>query len=227
MFAIRSAAILLAWAFVIVLSVYFFFDNVVAYFYGYRSRMFGNSFWHNQFWVSLHMVGGTLTLFLGPAQFWPFLRKRYLRFHRFSGKLYMVGIGMIGLSAGRLSLISACMPCRISLFLLTLFAVLSTALAWRAILHRNIKVHRQMMVRSYICVLAFVAVRIDDLYALDFLFGPISDPILRRVVNEYFFSFVPLILAEIVMVWLPSVRNLQKRKILVPQQSTSRKEVDG
>lgn len=221
MLAIRSAAVILAWTFLIALSVYFFFDNVVAYFYGYRSRMFGNSFWHNQFWVSLHMIGGTLTLFLGPAQFWPFLRKRYPRFHRISGRLYLIGIGLIGLSAGRLSLISTCVPCRISLFLLTLFAVLSSALAWRAILQRNIKVHRQMMVRSYICVMAFVAVRIDDLYALDFLFGPISDPTLRRVVNEYFFSFVPLILAEIVMVWLPSARGLWKKTAIAPKQIKS------
>ena len=69
-----------------------------------------------------------------------------------------------------------------------------------------------MMVRSYICVLGFVAVRIDDVYALDFLFGNISDPIFRRVVNEYFFSFVPLIIAEIIMTWWPSVAYTFKSK---------------
>lgn len=62
-----------------------------------------------------------------------------------------------------------------------------------------------MMVRSYVCVLAFVAVRIDDVYALDFIFGSITDTQFRRVVNEYFFSFVPLLLTEIAMVWMPSV----------------------
>lgn len=117
----------------------------------------------------------------------------------------MIGIAMIGISAGRLSLISTCHPCRISLFLLTVFAVLSTFFAWKAIKARNIKVHRQMMVRSYICVLGFVAVRIDDVLPLDFLFGNIADPTFRRVVNEYFFSFVPLLIAEIIMVWWPSV----------------------
>ena len=211
MLALRSTAVVLAWTFIIALSVYFFFDNVVAYFYGYRSRMFGNRFWSNQFWVVLHMAGGTLTLLLGPAQFWPFLRKRFVKLHRVSGKIYMAGIAMIGLSAGRLSLISSCVPCRISLFLLTLFAVLSTALAWKAILQRNTKVHRQMMVRSYICVLAFVAVRIDDIFALNFLFGTIEDPTFRRVVNEYFFSFVPLIIGEIFMVWLPPVLRTPKK----------------
>lgn len=125
----------------------------------------------------------------------------------------MGGIALIGISAGRLSLISSCVPCRISLFLLTVFAVLSTWFAWKAIKMRNTKVHRQMMVRSYVCVLAFVFVRVDDVYSLDFLFGSIADPVFRRVVNEYFFSFVPLIFAEIIMVWWPQVYYKNKNKI--------------
>lgn len=60
-----------------------------------------------------------------------------------------------------------------------------------------------MMVRSYICVLAFVLVRVDDVFPLDFLFGTIKDPLFSRVVQEYFWSFVPLVIAEIVMVWIP------------------------
>jgi hypothetical protein len=91
--------------------------------------------------------------------------------------------------------------------------VLSTWFAWKAIVGRNIKTHRQMMVRSYICVLGFVAVRIDQLLPMDFLFGTIEDPVFRRTVNEYFFSFVPLLVAEILMVWIPSVSRLKRRTI--------------
>ena len=210
MFLFRSAIAIAIWSFVILLSGYFFLDNVIAYFYGYRSRIFGDSLFRNQLWVVMHMVGGTFTLLLGPFQFWPFIRNRFLKFHRASGKIYMAGIALIGISAGRLSLISSCVPCRISLFLLTVFAVLSTWFAWRAIKVRNTKVHRQMMVRSYVCVLAFVFVRVDDVFSLDFLFGNIADPGFRRVVNEYFFSFVPLIFAEIIMVWVPSVYYRKK-----------------
>jgi uncharacterized membrane protein len=209
---VKSTFVVTAWILLLALSVYFFFDNVIAYFYGYRSRMFGETLFHNQLWVVMHMLGGSMTLILGPAQFWPFIRKRFLFFHRLSGKIYMGGIALIGISAGRLSLISTCVPCRISLFLLTLFAVLSTWFAWRAVKTGNIKTHRQMMVRSYVCVLAFVAVRIDGIIPLNFLFGDISNPLLRRVVNEYFFSFVPLIVAEIIMVWWPSVAYSFKKK---------------
>ena len=62
-----------------------------------------------------------------------------------------------------------------------------------------------MMVRSYECVLSFVFVRLGDVNSLEFLFGTIDDNTFRRVVQEYFWSFVPLIFAEIIMVWWPSV----------------------
>lgn len=210
MLILRSVVLVALWSFIVFLSFYFFFDNVIAYFYGYRSRMFGDTLFNNQLWVVMHLVGGSMALLLGPTQFWPIIRNRFISFHRLSGKIYMAGIALIGVSAGRLSLISSCVPCRISLFLLTVFAVLSTWLAWKAIKAKNIKTHRQMMVRSYICVLAFVAVRIDDVFSLSFLFGAIEDPTFRRVVNEYFFSFVPLIVAEIWMLWIPSVYYRKK-----------------
>ncbi len=204
--------LIIFWLLIVSLSLYFFMDNVVAFLYGYRSRNFGSTFFNNQLWVVMHLVGGSMALLLGPVQFWVFIRNKYFRFHRTAGKIYMFGVLLIGISAFRLSLISPCVPCRISLFLLTLFAVLSTWFAWKAIKIRNIKTHRQMMVRSYVCVLAFVAVRLDDVLPLDFLFGSIEDPTFRRTVNEYFFSFVPLIIAEIVMVWWPSVYFRNKTK---------------
>jgi uncharacterized membrane protein len=209
---LKQLSYFICWSFIIALSLYFFMDNVAAFLFGYRSRNFGDSLFNNQLWVVMHLVGGTLALLLGPVQFWPFIRNRYLSFHRFTGKIYMFGILLIGISAGRLSLVSPCVPCRISLFLLTLFTVLSTWFAWKAVKSRNIKVHRQMMVRSYVCVMAFVAVRIDGILPLDFLFGTIEDATFRRVVNEYFFSFVPLIIAEIVMIWWPSVAYSYKKQ---------------
>ena len=200
------------WSLIIFLSLYFFLDNVVVFLFGYRSKNFGTTFFNNQFWMVLHLIGGTMTLLLGPTQFWPIIRKKYMTFHRLAGKIYMVGIALIGISVARLAVVSTCHPCRISLALLGSFAVLSTWCAWKAILIKNIKTHRQMMVRSYICVLAFVAVRVDQILPLDFLFGTIEDPIFRRSVNEYFFSFVPLILAEIWMVWMPSVYRIKGKR---------------
>lgn len=208
----QALLMLLFWAIIITFSLYFFMDNVVAFLFGYRSKNFGNSFLNNQFWIVLHLIGGTMTLLLGPTQFWPFVRNRYLAFHRLAGKVYMFGVLLIGISVIRLAWVSECVPCRISLFLLGVFVVLSTWFAWKAILGKDLQTHQQMMIRSYICVLAFVAVRVDQVIALDFLFGSIEDPIFRRVVNEYFFSFVPLIFAEILMIWMPAVFQKNTKK---------------
>lgn len=205
MFSIKNLSLFIFWALLIALSVYFFITNVAVYFTGFRSKVFGNTFFHNQVWVAMHLFGGTLALFLGPFQFWKYFRNKYIHLHRLLGKIYMAGVAIVGLSALRLSFISSCHPCRVSLFILAVLALLSTAFAWKAIKAKNIKAHRQFMVRSFVCIFSFVAVRIDDIFSLDFFFGHIEDGTFRRVVNEYFFTFVPLLIAEIIMVWWPSV----------------------
>jgi uncharacterized membrane protein len=198
------------WFLIITLSAYFFFDNVIAYFFGYRSELFGDTLFHNQIWVATHMAGGTLILLLGPIQFWNWFRDTYRHVHRLLGKIYLAGAALAGLSALGISLISTCLPCRISLFLLAAFMLLSSAFAWITIKQHNITAHRQFMIRSYVCALAFVTVRIDSIFPLDFLFSNIEEPTFRRTVHEYFFSFVPLIIAEILMTWLPAIRTAKK-----------------
>lgn len=203
MLILKRLFLALLWTLIIGLSLWFFFDNIIMIFFGYRIALFGDSLFNNQVWVVLHLVGGTLALLLGPMQFWKGFRNRFLKFHRTAGKLYIIGVLLAGVSALRLSVISYCVPCRLSLFILTLLALLSTWFAWKTIKAKNIKAHRQFMIRSYICVLAFVMVRVDNVLPLNFMFGQIEDPIFNRTVNEYFFSFVPLLVAEILMVWIP------------------------
>ncbi len=207
--ATKNLFTILFWIGVIALSVYFYMTNVLVYFGGYRSKLFGSTFFNNQFWVVAHLFGGTFALLLGPMQFWKSLRTKYIRLHRISGKIYISGALITGLSALRLSLISTCQPCRVSLFILAALVLFTTIAALYSIKNKNIKAHRQFMVRSYVTVISFVAVRIDGLFPMNFLFGDIADPTFNRVVNEYFFSFVPLLIAEIMMNWLPA---LQVRK---------------
>jgi uncharacterized membrane protein len=211
---VKNLSTFLLWTAIISLSVYFFLDNVWAFVYGYRSKNFGTSFFNNQFWVVAHLVGGSIAMFLGPVQFWKWVRNANLHLHRLSGKIYMAGAFITGLSALRLSVVSYCVPCRISLFLLAIFLLFTTTAAWYSVKNKNIKAHRQFMVRSYVVLLSFVAVRIDGLIPLDFLFGHIGDPLFKRVVNEYFFSFVPLLTAEILMTWIPSLKRRKVSKSL-------------
>jgi uncharacterized membrane protein len=208
--ATKNLFVFLFWTCIIALSVYFFIDNVLIYFNGYRSTTFGTSFFNNQFWVLSHLVGGSIALFLGPVQFWKSVRTNYTGLHRTGGKIYILGAILTGLSATRLSLVSTCQPCRVSLFILAILVLVTTIAAWYSIKNKNIKAHKQFMVRSYVTVLSFVAVRIDGVFPMGFLFGDIADPTFNRTVNEYFFSFVPLLVTEMIMTWLPA---LQTRKL--------------
>jgi uncharacterized membrane protein len=209
---VKKSFTIASWLLIIALSAYFFMVDVFPYVTGYRSKTFGQTLLSNQLFIFMHLVGGTMALLTGPTQFWPSLRQRYLKTHRLLGKIYMFGILLIGISAIRLAPVSRCVPCRISMLLVAIIAVLATWFAWKAIKTGNIKVHRQMMVRSYICVVAFVTVRLNYIIPPDFLFGPIEDSTYRRVVNEYFFSFVPLIVAEMFMVWWPSISYSFKKR---------------
>jgi uncharacterized membrane protein len=199
----------ISWTIIIGLSAYFFLENVSVYFTGYIS----DSYINNPIWVSSHLIGGTLALLFGPIQFSKWIRNKYLTFHRLTGKIYIIGAFIAGLSAIRLSLISSCLPCRVSLFILAILVLFTTFSAWWCVKNGNIKAHQQFMVRSYICILSFVAVRIGGIIPLDFLFGQIEDPTFGRTVNEYFFSFVPIICGEIFMIWIPTLKNIKRKKI--------------
>lgn len=204
---IERLLIIISWAVIIGLSIYFFFENVAVYLTGYKSKTFIG----HPFWVGLHLIGGSLALFFGPIQFSKWARRKYLTFHRLTGKIYIVGAFIAGLSALRLSLVSICAPCRVSLFILAVLVITTTFSAWWVVKNKNVAAHRQFMVRSYICILSFVAVRVGGLVPLEFFFGQIEDPTFNRVVNEYFFSFVPLIIGEIVMIWLPTLQNTREK----------------
>jgi len=212
---IERLLIFISWTIIIGLSIYFFLENVAVYLTGFKSKPFIN----NPFWVGLHLIGGTLALSFGPIQFSKWIRSKYLTFHRLSGNIYIIGAFIAGLSALRLSLISSCTPCRVSLFILAVLVIATTFSAWWAIKNKNVTAHRQFMVRSYICVFSFVAVRVGELFPLDFLFGQIDNPTFDRTVNEYFFSFVPLIIGEIFMIWLPTLKSI-KDKMKVGQTAS-------
>ena len=63
------------------------------------------------------------------------------------------------------------------------------------------------MVRSYTCALAFVFVRLYQVVPLDFMYGVIGDKNIEAIVTEWMFSILPLILVEIVMIWIPSIQK--------------------
>jgi uncharacterized membrane protein len=191
------------WTVLILLSAGFYFENAVVYLFGYRNPRFDD----NQFWFVTHILGATCSLFLGPLQFWKSFRTKYLKFHRLLGKIYIIGTLIAAVSAFRLALVFDCVGCRFSLIPLSLLLFTTTALAWYTIKQRNIMAHKQFMVRSYTCALAFVFVRLYQVIPMDFAFEVIDDSNVKGVVIEWMFSILPLILVEIVMIWIPSIKH--------------------
>lgn len=108
----------------------------------------------------MHINGGTIALLTGPWQFWTGLRQKSLAVHRWTGRLYILGVGMgiigaVGLSAtttygwgfavGLMGLASAWL--------------VTTSMAYFTIRKGLVALHKEWMIRAYVVTFAFVTSR--------------------------------------------------------------------
>jgi hypothetical protein len=107
-----------------------------------------------------HGLGGTLALALGALQFSTRLRRRHLRIHRLTGKLYIAGTFIAGPVAIRMAFIN-------SPWFLVPFTIIQagtwmlfTGIAYVCIRRTDVASHREWMVRSYGIVLIFLEGRV-------------------------------------------------------------------
>jgi uncharacterized membrane protein len=159
-----SAARILGWLGIAVLAVLGVMAYVMAAgrYFTYSEAAYGN-YWIFRSWLMMHIAGGTVALFTGPTQFWTGLRRRNLKLHRLLGKIYMGGVALGSASGFYLSVMSsprASLSFAISLFLLATAWSSSTAMAYVAARNRNIEIHKEWMIRSYVVTYAFVTFRI-------------------------------------------------------------------
>jgi hypothetical protein len=94
---VRRAAGFLVAAFLVVLGARFFISDAIPFLTDISPDKFGR-FWPRRAWLLTHIAGGSLALLVGPLQFWSGLRRRSMRIHRWTGRLYVVGV-LIGGSA--------------------------------------------------------------------------------------------------------------------------------
>lgn len=124
--------------------------------------------------VFVHMAGGTLMLLLGAANLYVGSTRRFFRFHRKIGYIYLVGGAIAASLAFVLAIASghgeAGGEFRIQLDAIsdTGFALAGLALAWlgsaamayRAARNRRFESHRAWMIRSYVLTWSFVLCRL-------------------------------------------------------------------
>ncbi len=112
-------------------------------------------------WILIpHILGGTLALIIGPAQFSSRLRRRNIKLHRMLGRVYVYSVFV----AAPLGIIMATHSHN-RMFTLAITVqsgtwILTTAMAFITARNRQIQQHREWMVRSYAVTFTFIATRV-------------------------------------------------------------------
>lgn len=112
--------------------------------------------------ITGHVIGGLLALALGPFQFLPRLRRqRWLGIHRWSGRLYLMGIavgGLFGLYVAQIAY--GGLITNLGFTGLALFWLYTGYQAYRAIRRGDIESHKRWMMRNYAATFAAVMLRL-------------------------------------------------------------------
>jgi uncharacterized membrane protein len=208
---IKKLLIILFWALFLLVATYFYYNNVSAYFSdGLEPRKKAE-----KWWLVIHFAGAACTLFLGPIQFWPYFRNHFRKWHRTAGKFYIGGSVISALMVFYL-LSNYPLPGSIpSLGFLAVIWLFTTITAFWFATKKNFKLHKQFMIRSFICGLAFVFIRLlPVINNYTGVFNFIKDDEMRSTVYEWICWVYPLLITEFLLVWWPSLskQKLYKKK---------------
>lgn len=189
------AALALALSGVIGLAV-IFVAKYVLFYYRHYDPVSLDPYWTRRGWLFLHINGGTLALLTGPWQFWTGLRQRNLRFHRWTGRLFLLGvacgiIGAIGLSFTSTfgwALVNGIRG-------LALAWLVTAGMAYYTIRKGLVSLHKEWMIRAYVVTFAFVTFRLLQDYGPTSRLRPEND---RDITIAWACWVVPLAITELV-----------------------------
>lgn len=105
----------------------------------------------------IHALAGGIALIAGIMQFNPAIRTRFIRAHRWGGRIYVYSACLASIAAVlNAAFFDVSWAARLSFFLLGFFWLLSTLFAYKMIRKRNVSLHREWMLRSYFLAFFFV-----------------------------------------------------------------------
>lgn len=119
-------------------------------------------FAHYPILTLIHVVPGLLFMLLGPWQFSAAIRARHLRWHRWSGRIFVISGFILGVSALVMSL---AMPAiggvnqAAATVIFGAFFLFALGRAFWMIRRREIALHREWMIRAFAVGLAVAAIR--------------------------------------------------------------------
>jgi hypothetical protein len=165
-------------------------------------------YWGAKWWLVAHLGGGSLALLLGPFQFSGWLRRRYVKAHRWMGRLYLSGVLVGSVAAVYMGLrVSQSKAFGVALLYLAFAWLVTSWMAYVAVMRRQFAAHREWMIRSYVVTFAFVLFRLgEDLN----VYGSLG-PELQAVMLAWVAWVVPLLMAEVVLQWRRSVGVAKSR----------------
>jgi uncharacterized membrane protein len=115
----------------------------------------------HQFWLYLHILGGIVAIATGPFQFVKTIRQKRLGLHRVMGRVYLTGClsGAIG-GLYMATMAYGGFASTMGLGSLAIMWLITGTMALVRIKQRNVKAHREWMIRSFALTLAAAMLRI-------------------------------------------------------------------
>lgn len=195
----KAWLMLLAWVFILIFAGKFVIHDALPYF-GFEEEVFGR-YWGMKWPLIGHISGGLLALVLGPFQFWAGFRNRYLKAHRWTGRLYLTGILIGSISSVALALttgIAIHWTWALSLIGLAMAWFFTSGMALRFILLKRITLHKEWMIRSYVVTFAFVLFRWITSQSFYYELGTFKETGPTAIWISW---VIPLFFTEIILQW--------------------------
>lgn len=191
---------ILALSVVLLIALAFVAKYVFYYYLHYSEAGFVSSaphFWRLRGWLLLHITCGMSALLIGPWQFSRRIRQRHLHLHRITGRIYLIAVTLGAVAAFRLAASTPASRAW-SFGLMTLAAVWLTTstMAYYAVRKRQIPIHKEWMIRSYVVTFAFVTFRIFNDYPPMSNWLPDND---RALTVIWACWAIPLLITEVIL----------------------------
>ncbi len=189
-----------------IVAARFIWHYAMQYFLHFNAARFGY-YWPHRFRLITHISGGMIALTCGTLQLWTGLRQRAMNFHRWTGRVYLVSAAVGITGAFLMAVYTTPRSFGVALMALASAWIVTTAIAWSAILRGRVEMHKEWMLRSYIVAFAFVTFRIimDLLPSVNRRLGSNADDAATSV--AWLSWVLPLAVYEVVL----QVRKLSRK----------------
>lgn len=201
--AANLATKVVASAAILALAAFFVLRYVLRYYLHYNQAAFTDplrgaaNYWAMRTWLLMHMTGGMVALLTGPWQFWTGFRARFVRLHRWTGRLFLCSVAVGSFGAFRMALATTFgWAFGFALCALGTAWVTTAAMAYYTIVRRRIQIHKECMARTYVVTFAFVTFRLLNDFGPTSHLQPDND---RAITMAWACWVLPLLVTEVIL----------------------------